>query len=110
MFERMHQVEPSEQGMLRAFASFEQPVGNVAAAQSLRPLGVGSDVEVARQISSALHATVSLELLGISFAEDARKELQAMLDALLRVGGGRIEGAAMMATCPEPLPTPGASS
>ena len=83
MFERMHEVEPGERGMLEAFASFEQLVGNVAAARTLRPLGVGSDTEVAQQIWSALHGAVSLELLGIGFAEDADVGFQAMLDALL---------------------------
>ncbi|MCB0900324.1 MAG: WHG domain-containing protein, partial [Actinobacteria bacterium] len=83
MFERMHEVEPTEQGMLEAFASFDQLVGNVAAARSLRPLGVGTDVEVAQQLWSALHGAVSLELLGIGFADDPDEAFEAMLDALL---------------------------
>ncbi len=83
MFERMHEVEPGERGMLEAFASFEQLVGNVAAARQLRPLGVGTDVEIAQQIWSALHGAVSLELLGIGFVEDPQAGFEAMLDALL---------------------------
>jgi AcrR family transcriptional regulator len=92
MFERMHEIEPTERGMLEAFASFDQLVGNVAAARSLRPLGAGSDVDVAQQIWSALHGAVSLELLGISFAEDPDAAFEAMLDALLAGMEARAEG------------------
>ncbi|TXH41584.1 MAG: hypothetical protein E6Q90_11505 [Actinobacteria bacterium] len=92
MFERMHEIEPTERGMLEAFASFDQLVGNVSAARSLRPLGVGSDVDVAQQIWSALHGAVSLELLGISFAEDPDAAFEAMLDALLAGMEARAEG------------------
>ena len=83
MFERMHEVEPGERGMLEAFASFEQLVDNVHAARQLRPLGAGTDVEIAQQIWSALHGAVSLELLGIGFVEDPEAGFAAMLDALL---------------------------
>ena len=39
--------------------------------------------EPAQQIWSALHGAVSLELLGIGFAEDPDAAFEAMLDALL---------------------------
>jgi hypothetical protein len=50
---------------------------------SCGPSASGSDVEVAQQIWSALHGGVSLELLGIGFAEDPDVGFEAMLDALL---------------------------
>lgn len=83
MFDHMHDIEPGEQALLEAFASFDQLVQNVTAARQLRPLGVGSDVEVAQQIWSALHGAVSLELTGMMFSEDPAQSFVLMLDALL---------------------------
>ncbi len=51
--------------------------------RALGPFGIGSDVEVAQQWWSALHGSVSLELLGVRFDEDPAGTYAAMVDALL---------------------------
>ena len=83
MFERKHEVEPSLAAQERAHASFDQLVQMVAAARTLRPLGLGSDTEVAQQLWSALHGAVSLELLGLGFDEDPGTSFERMLDAVM---------------------------
>jgi AcrR family transcriptional regulator len=92
MFERMHEVDPGEKGMAEAFASFDQLVGLVHDARALVPLGEGTDVEVAQQFWSVMHGAVSLELLGVGFAEDAALAYDRLLDALL--AGLRARGTA----------------
>ncbi len=83
MFERKHEVEPGPAAQQRAHASFDQLVQMVAAARTLQPLGLGSDVEVAQQLWGALHGAVSLELLGLGFDEHPDQSFERMLDALL---------------------------
>lgn len=83
MFDRMAEIDPTETALLEAFASFDQLTQNVANARQLRALGVGSDVEVAQQIWSALHGAVSLELSGMTFTENPAESYAGMLDALL---------------------------
>ena len=83
MFEHMHEVAPGEQAQATAFAAFHQLVVLVADARALGPLGVGTDVEVAQQWWSALHGSVSLELLGVRFDEDPAGSFAHMVDALL---------------------------
>ena len=83
MFERKHEVDPGPAAQERAYASFGHLVDMVAAARSLRPLGLGTDIEVAQQLWSALHGAVSLELLGMLFDEDPSMSFERMLDAVL---------------------------
>jgi AcrR family transcriptional regulator len=83
MFDHMQEIEPSETAQIEAFASFDQLVQHVSAARELRGLGVGSDVEVAQQLWSALHGAVGLELMGLMFTEDPAHSYTQMVDALL---------------------------
>lgn len=93
MFDHMQEIQPSESAVLEAFSSFDQLVQYVATARQLRPLGVGSDIEVAQQIWSALHGAVGLELNGMMFCDDPERSFVRMVDALLAgletvAGGG----------------------
>jgi AcrR family transcriptional regulator len=83
MFERMHEVQPSESAVGRAFASFDQLVRLIADVRSGGAFGVGSDVEVAQQWWSALHGAVALELLGVRFDAEPEQTFGHMIDALL---------------------------
>jgi AcrR family transcriptional regulator len=83
MFDRMHEVQPSEPALAEAFAAFEQLVVMVAAVRQQGPFGVGTDVEVAQQWWSALHGSVSLELLGVRFDADPEDSLTRLVDALV---------------------------
>lgn len=83
MFERMHEVQPTEEGMLEAFGSFQQLVDMVTSARTVTPLGSGDDIHVAQVIWGALHGAVSLELLGIGFDPDPPLTFADTVDALL---------------------------
>jgi AcrR family transcriptional regulator len=83
MFEPMHEVEPGEEARMRAFEAFHQLVVLVGDARALGPFGEGTDVEVAQQLWSALHGSVSLELLGIRFDDDPTASFARLVDALL---------------------------
>jgi AcrR family transcriptional regulator len=83
MLERMHEVEPGEAALEHAWRAFEQLVIMVAAVREQGPFGTGTDVEVAQQWWSALHGSVSLELLGIRFDDDPGASFERLVDALL---------------------------
>lgn len=83
MFDHMHEVEPSEEALLRAYEAFHQLVVLVADVRAGGPFGTGTDVEVAQQWWSALHGSVSLELLGVRFDEDPAVGYGNLVDALL---------------------------
>jgi AcrR family transcriptional regulator len=89
MFDRMHEVDPGEQAQARAFEAFDLLVVLVHDVRALGHFGTGSDVEVAQQWWSALHGSVSLELLGVRFDEDPGANHARLVDALLRgLSGG----------------------
>jgi len=83
MFDHMHEVEPGEQALQRAFEAFHQLVVLVADVRAGGPFGTGTDVEVAQQWWSALHGSVSLELLGVRFDDDPASGYARLVDALL---------------------------
>jgi AcrR family transcriptional regulator len=83
MFERMHEVQPSEAALTTASAAFDQLVRLIADVRAGGPFGVGSDVDVAQQWWSALHGSVALELLGVRFDAEPDQTFTALVDALL---------------------------
>jgi AcrR family transcriptional regulator len=83
MFDHMHEVEPGEQALQRAYEAFHQLVVLVADVRAGGPFGTGTDVEVAQQWWSALHGSVSLELLGVRFDDDPASGHARLVDALL---------------------------
>jgi AcrR family transcriptional regulator len=83
MFERMHEVQPSEAALGRAYAAFDQLVRLITDVRARRPFGIGSDVEVAQQWWSALHGAVALELIGVRFDATPEQSFNHMIDALL---------------------------
>jgi AcrR family transcriptional regulator len=89
MFDHMHEVDPGEDALLRAFEAFHQLVVLVADVRAGGPFGTGTDVDVAQQWWSALHGSVSLELLGVRFDDDPAVGYASLVDALL-VGMARV--------------------
>jgi AcrR family transcriptional regulator len=83
MFERMHEVAPSEEATQHALAAFQQLVVMVAAVREQGPFGVGDDVDVAQQWGSGLHGSVSLELIGVRFDADPADSFARLVDAML---------------------------
>ena len=84
MFKQMLELDLSEEALERAAATFGQLVGRVADAMAAGQLADGDDVEVAQQIWSAIHGSVTLDLAGITFTADGQKTFDTMIDALLR--------------------------
>lgn len=83
MFDHMHEVGPSEDALRQAYEAFHQLVLLVADVRAGGPFGAGTDVEVAQQWWSALHGSVSLELLGVRFDDDPATGYTRLVDALL---------------------------
>lgn len=84
MFDQMLELELSEESLAQAAATFGQLVERVADAMEAGLIDRGDETEVAQQIWSALHGGVSLELIGVSFAADPKRNFAAMVDTLLR--------------------------
>jgi AcrR family transcriptional regulator len=83
MFEQMPLVAPSDDASRFALAAFDQLVVLVSDVRQQGPFGAGSDIEVAQQWWSALHGSVSLELIGVRFDADPASSFTRLVDALL---------------------------
>ena len=84
MFDRMHEVEPSEEALIHAFDSFGELVSRCAAAVASGQIAPAGEVEIAQQLWNGMHGAVILELSGIGFTENAALTYQSMLDTMLR--------------------------
>ena len=83
MFEQMMLLELSPEAREAARRSFTVLVDRVADAMNSGELALGNSTEVAQQIWSAMHGSVSLEIAGVHFAADRAASFAGMLDALL---------------------------
>lgn len=84
MFEQMMLLELSPEAQSTAKRTFDILVERVQAAMSAGDLATAPATEVAQQIWSAIHGSVSLEIAGVHFALDRAGSYSAMLTALLR--------------------------
>ena len=83
MFEQMMLLELSPEAQSTAKRTFDILVERVQAAMSAGDLATAPATEVAQQIWSAIHGSVSLEIAGVHFALDRAGSYSAMLTALL---------------------------
>lgn len=83
MFQRMLDLELSEESLTKAASTFEHLAERVGDAMDAGLLRRGDPVEAAQEIWNGLHGGVMLEIAGITFTDDPEATFSAMLDTML---------------------------